>query len=187
MEIPPGGWKIIELLHVFCCHDFLSFFCFYSFFLWDVQIYTGQWTNPMCLLPSFNNNIWHSYFTYSSNFSFVIVSFWCRFPASCYLLVSYIEPYIIANVGQNLELQNRNFILFNLTTLLFFPKETPYTYETIFLTPTEDLSPNVEVHLILFPRSLSSSLPKQQSFWCLAPCTFHKVGFSFLSHMLSLP
>lgn len=157
-------WKFLqERLLNFCTFSVVmifSFFCFYSFFLWDVQIYTGQWTNPMCLLPSFNNNIWHSYFTYSSNFSFVIVSFWCRFPASCYLLVSYIEPYIIANVGQNLELQNRNFILFNLTTLLFFPKETPYTYQIIFLTPTEDLSPNVEVHLILeacLPLFLNSS------------------------------
>ena len=80
----------------------------------------------------------------------LLKSFWCRYLASCYLLVSYIEPYKIANVGQNLELQNRNFILFNLTLYCFSLKETPYTYQTIFLTPREDLPPNVQVHLITY-------------------------------------
>ena len=82
-------------------------------------------------------------------FPLLLLEFLMQIPCIM-LLVSYIEPYKIANVGQNLELQNRNFILFNLTLYCFSLKETPYTYQTIFLTPREDLPPNVQVHLITY-------------------------------------
>lgn len=52
-------------------------------------------------------------------------------------------------------------MLFNLILYYFSLKETLYTYQSIFLTPTEDLPPNVKVHLITYQLyfSLEACLP----------------------------
>lgn len=168
--------------------SFYSFFFYYGVFQHTWVERTRQWT-PCCLLPSFNNNFWHSCFTYSSNFFLLL------------LLLEYLKQIFriilftckLAWAIWNYEyltkfwFPNSNFTSFN--EYSFSLTETLYTYQFIFLNPIADLPPNVKVHPISVTLTLEARFPSSLGLSLLHSCyygaSFPGVGSCFLSHMFS--
>lgn len=129
--------KDIENLHILLLAWFFLFtvfFFYYGVFQHTWVERTRQWT-PCCLLPSFNNNFWHSCFTYSSNFFLLLLLLENLKQIFCIILFTCKLAWAIWNYEYLTKFwfPNSNFTSFN--EYSFSLTETLYTYQFIFSKP----------------------------------------------------